>query len=196
MKINQRIFDKPQKEDLGKEQNMEKTFNISTSSPTATVTDSTMIFEGIRFVGDISGTHDLYLNGEIEGSVDLSANMTIGRTGRFKGEIKAQKVMIEGEVEGKVHALDKVELRDGAKFNGDTTSPSIMISDQAFFQGNVTMVVNKPNAASSSKKDAYSKDTDKEKSMDGKIKIVDDVSSSSEHEEKSSKKSKLIDSFN
>lgn len=195
MKINQKIFDKGQKDDIGKESNMEKNFNISTSTPNATVTDSTMIFEGIRFVGDITGSHDLYLNGEFEGSVNLSANMTIGRTGKFKGEIKAQKVMIEGDVEGKVEASEKVELRDGAKFNGDSSSPSIMISDQAFFQGNVKMVSENQSSSTIAKRDSSLKDFDKDKSSDSKIKVVDDVSSSSEKDEKNSKKSKLIDSF-
>ncbi len=195
MKVNQKIFDKNQKEDFGKDKDMEKNFNISASNPNATVTDSTMIFEGIRFVGDITGSHDLYLNGEVDGSVNLSANMTIGRTGKFKGEIKAQKVMIEGEVEGKVEATEKVELRDGAKFNGDTTSPSIMISDQAFFQGNVTMVNDKQGTSTQSKKDSQTKDTEKDKSTDSKIKVVDDLNSSNDQDEKSNKKGKLIDSF-
>jgi len=195
MKVNQRIFDKTQRDDFGKDKDMKKNFNNSMTSPNATVTDSTMIFEGMRFVGDISGSHDLYLNGAIEGSVDLSANLTIRRTGKFKGEIKAQKVMIEGEVEGKVVAEDIVELRDGAKLSGDTTAPSIMISDKAFFRGNFTKVTDEHTSSSHSKKGGYTKDSDKDKSLKSKIKVVDDLSTSSDQDDKSSKKSKMIDSF-
>ncbi len=116
MKLNRRILDKTQK------------------------TDTTAIFEGISVVGDIKGSHNLYLNGEFEGTIDLTALFLIGKTGKFKGEVKAQYVIIEGEVEGKVVTNEKVELRDSGKYSGEILAPSVMISDQAFFDGTVKML--------------------------------------------------------
>lgn len=101
--------------------------------------ETTAIFKGIHVVGDVKGSHNLYLNGEFEGKMDLTALLLVGKTGKFKGQVKAECVIIEGEVEGKVIAKEKVELRDTGKYKGEIVAPSVMISDKAFFDGNVKM---------------------------------------------------------
>ena len=102
--------------------------------------ETTAIFEGISVVGSIKGSHNLYLNGEFEGTIELTALFLVGKTGRFKGEVKAEYVIIEGEVEGKVMANEKVELLEGGKYKGEILAPSVMISDKAFFDGSVKMM--------------------------------------------------------
>ncbi|MFQ5769125.1 MAG: polymer-forming cytoskeletal protein [bacterium] len=106
----------------------------------AKATDSTKIFKGIRLVGQVEGDQDFYLNGELEGKINTSALVTIGENGRFKGELKAKNVIIAGAVEGKINAEERVEITESGGCRGDITSPSVLISDQAYFQGNVTMV--------------------------------------------------------
>jgi cytoskeletal protein CcmA (bactofilin family) len=103
-------------------------------------TETTAIFEGISVVGNVKGSHNLYLNGEFEGTIELTALFLVGKTGRFKGEVKAEYVIIEGEVEGKVMANEKVELLEGGKYKGEILAPSVMISDKAFFDGAVKMM--------------------------------------------------------
>ena len=102
--------------------------------------DTTTILEGITVVGDIKGSHNLLLNGRFEGTIELTALFLVGRTGKFKGEVKAKYVIIEGEIEGKVMANEKVELRDTGKYKGEILAPSVMISDNAFFDGVVKML--------------------------------------------------------
>jgi cytoskeletal protein CcmA (bactofilin family) len=101
--------------------------------------ESTTINQGMRLVGEVDGTHDFYLNGELEGKMDISALIKIGRTGGFKGEMQGKNVIIEGHVDGKVTAEERVEIRDTGNFTGDIISPSVSISDKAYFQGSVTM---------------------------------------------------------
>ncbi len=101
--------------------------------------DTTAIFEGISVKGNVKGSHNLLLNGEFEGAIDLTALLLVGKTGKLKGEVKAQYIIIEGEVEGKVMADEKVELRDTGKYRGEILAPAIMISDNAFFDGTVKM---------------------------------------------------------
>jgi cytoskeletal protein CcmA (bactofilin family) len=102
--------------------------------------DTTTILEGITVVGDIKGSHNLLLNGRFEGTIELTALFLVGKTGKFKGEVKAKYVIIEGEIEGKVMASEKVELRDTGKYKGEILAPSVMISDNAFFDGVVKML--------------------------------------------------------
>ena len=101
--------------------------------------ETTAIYDGLSIVGNVKGAHNLYLNGEFEGTIDLSALLLVGKTGKLKGKVKAEYVIIEGEVEGKVIAKEKVELRDGAKYKGEILAPSVKISDDSFFDGIVQM---------------------------------------------------------
>ena len=105
--------------------------------------NTTVVFEGIRVVGDVKGSHNYYLNGELEGTIDLSALLIIGKAGRFKGSAKTDNVIVEGEFEGKLAAKERVEIRDSGKFIGDILAPAVLVSDRAFFQGNVTMTRDK-----------------------------------------------------
>ncbi len=115
-KLNRRMLDKAQK------------------------TETTAIFDGISVVGNVKGSHNLYLNGQFEGTIDLTALLLVGKTGKLKGKVKAEYVIIEGEVEGKVVAHEKVELRDGGKYKGEILAPAVMISDNSFFDGVVQML--------------------------------------------------------
>ncbi len=102
--------------------------------------NTTRILEGMHLVGQVKGTHDFYLDGELEGEVDVIELVKVGKSMRFKGELKAKHIIVEGEVDGKITAKEKVEIHDSGHFKGDLISPSIQISDQAFFEGVVTMV--------------------------------------------------------
>jgi cytoskeletal protein CcmA (bactofilin family) len=101
--------------------------------------ETTAVFKGISVTGDVKGSHNIYLNGEFDGKMDLTALLLVGKTGKLKGQVKAECVIIEGEVEGKVIAKEKVELRATGKYKGEIIAPSVMISDKAFFDGNVKM---------------------------------------------------------
>ena len=102
-------------------------------------TDATTIFNGMRLTGKVEGKHNFYLNGELDGKVNINELFKVGKTGKFKGEVKAKIVLVEGDFEGKVTADEKVEILDSGHYKGDIITPSVLISDKAFFQGNVTM---------------------------------------------------------
>ena len=102
--------------------------------------NTTVIFEGIQITGDIHGSHNYYLAGELDGTLDLSATFIIGKTGKFNGNVKAEKVIVEGHCDGKVSASEKVEINPSGHFKGEILTPAVFISDQAFFEGKVSMV--------------------------------------------------------
>ncbi len=102
----------------------------------------TTILEGIRLSGEIKGSHNLYIAGEFEGKIELTALLLVGGTGRLKGEVRAENVVIEGEVDGTLSVTGKLEVRDGGKYTGDVTAPAVLVSDKAYFQANVKMLRN------------------------------------------------------
>jgi cytoskeletal protein CcmA (bactofilin family) len=90
--------------------------------------------------GELSGSEDLTLYGQMEGSIKLPAHtLTIGPQAEIKAEISAKIVVIMGAVTGNVTAGEKIELRDTAAVNGDIVSPRLSIADGASLRGKVQM---------------------------------------------------------
>ncbi len=86
--------------------------------------------------GELSGSEDLYLDGEVEGSIELRGhNLTIGPNGRVRANVQAKDVVIHGKVDGNVRGSDRVELKKSAVLNGDISTQRIVIEDGAFFKG-------------------------------------------------------------
>jgi cytoskeletal protein CcmA (bactofilin family) len=88
--------------------------------------------------GQLSGSEDLYLDGEVEGTVELTGNsLTVGPNGRIRANITAKEVIILGKVDGNINAAEKLQLRQSGILNGDVTTARIVIEDGAFFKGSV-----------------------------------------------------------
>jgi cytoskeletal protein CcmA (bactofilin family) len=94
------------------------------------------IGKSVHIRGELTGSEDLYLDGEIEGSVDLRDHaLIIGPNGRIKAGITARDLVVHGKVEGNVTASGRVELRKSCTLIGDVTTQRIVIEDGAFFKG-------------------------------------------------------------
>ena len=57
---------------------------------------ATLISEGCKVAGVISGDGDFLLSGEVEGECDLSGSLTIATNGSWKGSITASTVIVAG----------------------------------------------------------------------------------------------------
>jgi cytoskeletal protein CcmA (bactofilin family) len=88
--------------------------------------------------GDVSGSEDLYLDGQVEGTIDLKGNrLTIGPNGRVKANLSARSAVIHGKLEGNISATDRVDLKQSAVVTGDIVTQRIAIDEGAFFKGGV-----------------------------------------------------------
>ncbi|HET7872934.1 MAG TPA: polymer-forming cytoskeletal protein [Terriglobales bacterium] len=86
--------------------------------------------------GELTGNEDLYLDGDIEGTIDLRDHkLVIGPNGKIKASITAREIVIHGRLEGNVAATDRVELKKSCTLIGDVGTQRIMIEDGAFFKG-------------------------------------------------------------
>lgn len=96
--------------------------------------------------GELSGSEDLVVDGEVEGSIALRGqSLTVGPNGRVHANIEARNVIVHGRVDGDIHATDRVELRKSASLSGDISTARISIEDGAFFKG--TIDIQKPEPA-------------------------------------------------
>src|SRR5580658_8690038 len=88
--------------------------------------------------GELSGSEDLVIDGEVEGSISLRGQtLTIGPNGRVRANIEAKNVIVHGRLDGDIHATERVELRKSAALTGDIATARISIEDGAFFKGGI-----------------------------------------------------------
>lgn len=98
------------------------------------------IGKSVVIKGDLHGSEDLTIEGQVEGTIELKENvLTIGPNARIKAQVFAKTVIILGNVQGNVSASEKVDIRDGASVTGDVASPRVAIAEGAQFQGSVDM---------------------------------------------------------
>jgi len=96
---------------------------------------ATLISEGCKISGLITGSGDFLINGEIEGDCDLSGTVTLAASGFWKGSIKAGNVIVAGHVEGDIAADSKVEITDTARITGTVAAAAIAVAEGAVVEG-------------------------------------------------------------
>lgn len=105
---------------------------------TAPVGGTAHIGRSVLIKGELSGSEDLYLDGTVEGKIELPGNnLMIGPNGRVRAGIRARGVMIEGKVDGDIEASERVELRKTAVLLGSIVTQRVAIEDGAYFKGAV-----------------------------------------------------------
>jgi cytoskeletal protein CcmA (bactofilin family) len=98
------------------------------------------IGKSVVIKGELSGSEDLTIEGQVEGKIELRQNvLTIGANGRIKAQVFAKAVIILGEVTGNVTASEKVDIRDNGSVDGDIIAPRVAIAEGAHFRGSVDM---------------------------------------------------------
>lgn len=103
------------------------------------------IGKAVRIVGQIFSKEDLYVDGDLEGTVEaMEHKVTIGPHGTAKAGIKAREVVVQGTIQGNVEATDKMEIKKDAKLVGDIRTARIIIEDGAYFKGSIDIVKPEP----------------------------------------------------
>jgi cytoskeletal protein CcmA (bactofilin family) len=88
--------------------------------------------------GDIRGREDLYIDGEVQGSINLSdGRVTIGPHGRITADIEAREIVVRGTVKGTLLARERVEIGRTGDARGDIVTARIAVEDGAQIHGKV-----------------------------------------------------------
>ncbi|HEX4650872.1 MAG TPA: polymer-forming cytoskeletal protein [Granulicella sp.] len=100
--------------------------------------DSTVIGKSVSIRGEFSASEDLYLDGEIQGTISLPGNrLTIGPNARVQAEVRVRDVIVFGRLEGNIHASGRVELRQSAVMQGDIIASRLSIEENASVKGRI-----------------------------------------------------------
>lgn len=90
--------------------------------------------------GEIKGSEDLVIDGNVEGTVHLSENrLTIGPNANVVADLSAKDVLVMGRLQGNIVASGRVELRAGSAVQGDVRALRLAIEDNAMFRGKVDL---------------------------------------------------------
>jgi cytoskeletal protein CcmA (bactofilin family) len=103
------------------------------------------IGKAVRINGQIHSKEDLYVDGDLEGTVEaLEHKLTIGPNGTVHATIKAREVVALGTIQGNVEAAERIEIRKDARLTGDIKTARIIIEDGAYFKGSIDIVKPEP----------------------------------------------------
>ena len=88
--------------------------------------------------GELSGSEDLYVDGVVEGTIELQGNsLVVGPNGQVKAKVNAKNVTVQGRVDGNIHANERVELRKTAVIAGEIVTQRVAIEEGAYFKGKI-----------------------------------------------------------
>jgi cytoskeletal protein CcmA (bactofilin family) len=112
----------------------------------------TVIGHEAYFQGTLTAKGSLRVDGRVDGSIVDARLVTIGKTGKVKGDISCESCSISGEVKGNVAAADHIEVLACAKLEGDLRAPKVILEEGAVFNGNCAMTAVKSAKAENPEK--------------------------------------------
>ena len=100
--------------------------------------EAARIGKSLVIKGELSGDEDLYIDGQIEGSIALQQNsLVVGPNGKVQAGVSAGRIVVHGTLDGDLRAADRVELKKTGMVTGDIVAQRIAIEDGAYFKGKV-----------------------------------------------------------
>ena len=101
----------------------------------------TAIGPAISIVGDIYSEEDLYIDGEVNGRLEIkNCRVTVGPNAKAKSNVKAREVIILGSVQGDIEASQKITIKKQGSLVGNIKTAGIVIDDEAYFKGSIDIV--------------------------------------------------------
>jgi cytoskeletal protein CcmA (bactofilin family) len=115
--------------------------NANTYTPVKTSSapmEQATIGRSLVIKGDISGAESLFVDGRIEGTVNIPENrVTVGRNGVVTADVNAREVVIMGKVQGNIICSDRLDIRSEGSVTGDVVVQRISVEDGAILKGSV-----------------------------------------------------------
>lgn len=82
---------------------------------------------------------DLKIQGNVEGELKASGDVTVDSTAAIQASIEGSNVTVRGQITGNVTAKRRLTLGGSGRLNGDVKVGRLTVEDGATLNGNVTM---------------------------------------------------------
>jgi len=116
-----------------------------------------VVTSSLLIKGEIRGREDLYIDGEVQGSIHLvDGRVTVGPHGKISADVEAREIIIRGIVKGSLRGRDRVEVGRTGDIRGDITTLRFAIEEGAQIHSKVeiTRPDDSRNARAQEKKSA------------------------------------------
>jgi cytoskeletal protein CcmA (bactofilin family) len=95
--------------------------------PSGGVITSTLLIKG-----EIRGREDLYIDGEVQGTIHLTdGRVTVGPHGKISADVDAREIVVRGKVKGALRGRERVEVGRSGEIRGDIVTLRIAIEEGA-----------------------------------------------------------------
>ena len=95
------------------------------------------IGKSVTIKGDLIGSEDLTIDGQIEGRIELRGHsLLIGPNAKVQAAVTAKVVTVMGALVGNITA-EKVDIRKGASIEGDIDAQKVVMADGAQLSGRI-----------------------------------------------------------
>jgi len=96
--------------------------------------------EGLEFQGELSFTHGIRIDGNVQGKIRSDATIVVGPKGKVSADIAIRSISINGELRGTIHASERVEIHKMGRVFGELYTPCLIIEAGAVFEGKCNML--------------------------------------------------------
>jgi cytoskeletal protein CcmA (bactofilin family) len=112
-------------------------FDLDSASPTVIGAESVVI-------GDVRGTGQFVVSGQVHGDGDLAGGLNLAVTGVWNGYIRAEQAVIAGKIVGGLAVRDKLEIGYTAVIRGKVSARTIAIAKGAIVDGEIEVTSGAP----------------------------------------------------
>jgi len=100
-----------------------------------------VISKAISIKGEITGSEDLLIEGEVNGKVAITdGKVNVGPSGRVTADIEAAEIIVRGRVKGGLRGRERVVIGQTGQVSGNVVTRRIVIEEGAVFSGQVDVV--------------------------------------------------------
>jgi cytoskeletal protein CcmA (bactofilin family) len=93
----------------------------------------------VQLKGELHGSEAVVVEGSVEGSVRLTAELRVAPGGTVKADVSAHTLVVAGELIGDCQATERIVIEATGRLTGNIKAPRIVIAEGATFRGTSDM---------------------------------------------------------
>jgi cytoskeletal protein CcmA (bactofilin family) len=98
-----------------------------------------LIGAGTRLKGDVVFDADVFIDGSVEGRLDVQGKLVLGENADVRADTTARELEVRGRVKGNVACAGLLRLTRTAQLTGDVRAGSLAVEEGATLSGNLAM---------------------------------------------------------
>ncbi len=102
-------------------------------------TSQNIVAQGTKMMGDFNSEGDFRIDGTIEGNINTTGKVVVGKAGLIKGTLNGTDAYFEGKFSGKLALSGTLTLKSSAHIEGEVVVGKLAVEPGATF--NVTCVM-------------------------------------------------------